>query len=627
MTDAFRRLRAVSILFAATTAPAFAEIPSIVVTPYYLPIAIGQSGSAVSVISRDEIEHSSATSVAGLLRTVPGVAVSESGGPGALAEARLRGGNSGHTLVLIDGVRVNDPSTANEEFDFSSMSLDNVERIEILRGPQSSIYGSDAMGGVINIITQKPRGAPRASLTVEGGSYGTHVERLSGGFAKGDFAMLLAGEHVATSGFSRVGDRDHDEADGFERWGGSLSGSYAPADDPRLDFSVRGTTGKSDYDGSPGWGVDPAKALNTEDRTTVTGYGRLSFDSPDGKIKQSLTGFATTARRHDFEPGSPNQTYDYSSRNIGGEYRASFGAGAFGQFLGGVRLEQEQASYAADPSYSGNFEDTATRYALFAGDQISPIDHLFLTFAGRYDGQQSADGFLTGRFTAAYEIPSTETKLRASLGTGAKRPTFFQKAYNLDSGITTELKSEKSVGGDVGIDQALFDGRLTLSATAFLSRFTNLLDYEYGIGTSYGGYVNVGRATMEGVELGGKLIIIPSRLSLDATYTYTDARDGETGLLLARRPIHSGSATLAWTGPWGLEAALTATYVGDRFSSNGETSPLPAYTRLDLRASYPLNPQTRVFGRIENLTNVRYEDPAGYNTAGLSAYVGLTWHQ
>ncbi len=627
MTDAFRRLRAATILLAATTAPAFAEIPSIVVTPYYLPIAIGQSGSAVSVISHDQIEQASATSVAGLLRTVPGVAVSESGGPGGLAEVHLRGGNSGHTLVLIDGVRVNDPSTANEEFDFSSISLDDVERIEILRGPQSSIYGSDAMGGVINIITRKPRGAPRASLTVEGGSYGTHVERLSGGFAKDDFSMLLSGEHVATSGFSRVGNRDHDEADGLERWSGSISGSYAPADGPRLDFSVKGTTGKSDYDGSPGWGTDPANARNTEDKSMVTGYGRLSFDSPDGSIKQSLTGFATTARRHNFEPGTPDQTYDYSSRNVGAEYRATFGAGAFGQLLGGVRLEQEQASYAANPSYSGNFDDTATRYALFAGDQISPIDHLFLTFSGRYDGQPGEDGFLTGRFTAAYEIPTTETKLRASLGTGAKRPSFFQKAYNLDNGITTALKSEKSVGGDVGIDQTLFDGRLTLSATAFQSRFTNLLDYDYGIGTGYGGYVNVGRATMRGVELNGKLILIPSRLTLDTSYTYTDARDGDTGLLLARRPVHSGAATLSWIGRSGLETSLTATYVGDRFSSSGETSPLPAYTRFDVKASYPLDPHTRIFGRVENLTNVRYEDPAGYNTAGLSAYIGLTWRQ
>ena len=304
------------------------------------------------------------------------------------------------------------------------------------------------------------------------------------------------------------------------------------------------------------------------------------------------------------------------------------GAGALGQLLAGVRLEQAQAHYAPKDTYSSTgFDDTATRYALFAGDQISPIDHLFLTFSGRYDGQQGADGFITGRFTAAYEIPATETKLHASLGTGAKRPTFFQKAYNLDNDVAAPLASEKSIGGDVGIDQTLFDGRLTLSATAFLSRFTNLLDFDYNIGSGYGGYVNVGRATMQGLELAATVALIPSRLTLQGSYTYLDARDDTTGLLLARRPMNSGSATLTWTGRSGLEASLVATLVGDRFSGSGETQPLPAYARLDLSASYPLNPHTRLFGRIENLTDAHYQDPAGYNTAGFSAYAGVTWRQ
>ena len=627
MTPAFWRPGAACLLLCVTAAPALAEVPSIVVTPYYTPTSIEQAGSAVSVITRDQIERSSPTSIAGLLSTVPGVVVTESGGGGGLAEVRLRGGDSGHTLVLVDGVRVNDASTANDEFDFSSISLDNIERIEILRGPQSSIYGSDAMGGVINIITRKPRGKPDLSWTVEGGSYGTHVERLSGGFAKGDFSMLMSGEHAAATGFSRVGNRDHDEPDGFEKWSGSFSGSYAPADGPRFEFGATGTTGTVDYDGSPGWGVDPADARNTEDKYLVTGYGRLSFDGPDGMVKQSLEGFATRAHRHEYEPGTPDQTYDFASNTVGGEYRATFGVGALGQLLAGARLEQEQASYAATPSFSGNFDDIATRYALFAGDQISPVENLFLTFSGRYDGQQDADGFLTGRFTAAYQIPATETKLRASLGTGAKRPTFFQTAYNLDGGVATPLQSETSIGGDVGIDQTLFDGRLTVSATAFMSRFTNLLDFDYSIGNGNGGYVNVGRANMQGVELAATVVLIPSRLTLAGSYTYTDARDATTGLLLARRPMNSGSATLTWTGRSGLEASLKATLVGDRFDGSGETMPTSAYGRLDLSASYPLNPETRLFGRVENLTNVRYQDPAGYNTAGLSAYVGLTWQQ
>ena len=541
---------------------------------------------------------------------------------------RLRGGDNGHTLVLVDGVRVNDPTTIDGEFDFSAISLDNIERIEVLRGPQSSIYGSDAMGGVVNIITRKPSGKPHYSATIEGGSYGTHVERLSGGVAKGDFGMLLSGEHQASSGFSRVGNRDHDEADGFEKWSGSISGRYAPVDGPRLEFGVTGTTGTSAYDGSPSFGpiAIAANANNTAENALVTGYGRLSFASPDGRIKQSLTGFTTIEHRRYDEPGS-SAIYTYGSHSAGAEYRASMGAGAFGQLIAGARLEQQQAKYTPiDLWGTTGFSETATRYALFGGDQISPFDHLFLTFSGRYDGQQGADGFLTGRFTAAYEIPASETKLRASLGTGAKRATFYQKALNQQGKVPTPLQSERSIGGDIGIDQTLFDGRLTVSATAFLSRFSNLISYDSSIGF-YGGYVNVGRATMQGLELSATAVLIPSRLTLSGTYTYTDARDGTTGLLLARRPQNTGSATLAWTGRDGLEAALTATMVGHRFSGTGQTQPLPPYTRFDLTASYPLNAQTRIFGRIENLTDVRYQDPAGYNTAGFSAYAGLTWRQ
>ncbi len=622
MTSGFRRLCVASILLATAAAPAFAEVPSIVVTPYYLPIAIGQAGSSVSVITRAEIEQSSPTSVAQLLHTVPGVVVTESGSPGSPAEVRLRGGDTGHTLVLVDGVRVNDPTTTNGSFDFSSISLDNVERIEVLRGPQSSIYGSDAMGGVINIVTRKPQGNS-LSATVEGGSYGTHVERLSGGFANGDLSMLMSAELATATGFSSTGNRDHDEPDGFERWSGSISGRYAPADGPRFEFGVTGTAGTDAYDD---FGTDP-NANDTTDSSLVSGYGRLSFASPDGSIQHVLTGFANTERRTYDEPNYAS-TSEYSSHTVGAEYQASMKAGALGQVLVGGRLEQQQAYYASQPSWGADFDGTATRYAVFAGDQISPIDHLFLTFSGRYDGEQGADGFLTGRFTAAYEIPSTGTKLRASIGTGAKRPTFFQRAWNLGQGVSGTLQSEASVGGDVGIDQTLFDGRLTVSATPFLSRFTNLLTYDYGAGSGgWGGYVNVGTATMQGVELAATAVLIPSRLTLTGSYTYTDARDATTGLLLPRRPLNSGAATLAWTGSSGFETSLTATLVGGRFSSSGETDRLPAYYRLDLAASYPLDPHTRIFGRIENLTDVRYQDPAGYNTAGLSAYLGVTWRQ
>jgi len=606
---------------------AASDVPEILVSPYFVPTSIAMAGSSITVITRNQIDLSSATSVAQLLRTVPGVTVVESGGPGATSEVRLRGGETGHTLVLIDGVRVNDPATARDEFDFSLISPQNIERIEILRGPQSSIYGSDAMGGVVNIITRKAQAAPSLGASVEGGSYGTHAERLSGGFALGDLRILMSGEHIASAGFSRVGNRDTDEADGFDKWNGSINGVFAPVGAPKFEFGLTGLQEHADYDKAPpssGSATAAANALNTVDKTLITGFGKMSFTSADGNVDQSLIGLFTASHRHNIEPGASSHTYDFASTDVGAEYQAQFNVGALGRVVVGGRLEQEQANYLAittPPGSTSGFDSSASRFALFAGDQVSPIDNLHLSFSGRYDGTVGSDGFLTGRATAAYEIPATETKLRASLGTGAKRPTAFMVANNIGVGILTPLNVEKSIGGDVGIDQTLFDGRLTLSATAYDSRFSDLLTFDSGTNA----YVNVGAARMAGVELAATAVILPSRLSLTGSYTYLDGRDLSTGKLLARRPMQSGSATLSYTGASGLEASITATLVGLRYNKANELQPMAGYGRIDFAASYPLSSHTRIFGRIDNLTDVRYQDPTGYNTPGLSAYVGLSW--
>ena len=326
---------------------------------------------------------------------------------------------------------------------------------------------------------QAARAAASFSATVEGGSYGTHVERLSGGFAKGDFSLLMSGEHVATSGFSNVGNRDHDEADGFEKWNGSISGRYAPADGPSFDFGVTGTTGKTDYDGSPGWGADPANARNIADKTLVTGYGRLSFGSPDGHVKQSLTGFATAARRHNYEPGPPARPTISPRTRWAANTAPPLGQGPSARCLPVQGWSRSRQATRQRRRGRETFDDTATRYALFAGDQISPIDHLFLTFSGRYDGQPGADGFLTGRFTAAYEISGNRNQTARQPRHRRQTADLFPAGVQSRIGVTTPLQSEKSIGGDIGIDQTLFDGRLTLSATAFLSRFTNLLNFDF----------------------------------------------------------------------------------------------------------------------------------------------------
>jgi vitamin B12 transporter len=586
------------------------SVPSIVVTPYYVPTSIEKAGSTVSVITADEIARSSAGTVADLLRSAPGVTVSESGGAGGQALVSLRGAEAGHTLVLIDGVRANDPASARDQFDFATLSVTDIARIEILRGPQTALYGSDAMGGVINIITKRPTGQAAVSLTAEGGSYGTRRTTVSASGGAGPVSLTASGTYFANSGFSRVGDRDHGEPDGTEKYAGTVRGAIDRGGGVRLDFGFDGFHQASDIDKSAT--VDAAGYTSTRD--LLSGFGRLSFAALDGKLANSLTVFATDTKR-DF--GEPTRDWFYRGSDVGAEYQGNLALGDMGSLLAGVRLEEVRAFKRRSDKPAPDFDSRQVLYAGYLLYQV-PVDaHLNLSFAARHDGAFDAQGFTTGRFTAVYDLPAVEARIRASLGTGAKRPTAFQLSYN------PALKPERSVGADLGIEKTLADGRLTVTATGFWNRFTDLIDFDgdYLTGT----YKNIASAETAGVEVAASATIVPGALTGSLSYTYLTARDLATGLPLERRPRHSGKIALTYTGIANLEATVSATLVGARFNDDAASVRLPAYARVDLGARYRVNDDLTLFGRVENLFNATYQEVSGYNTAGLSAYGGLTW--
>jgi vitamin B12 transporter len=627
----------------------------VVVTAFRYETPIARSGSSITVVGADVLQNASPGTLTNIMRAVPGANVVESGGTGATAEVRLRGAETGHTLVLIDGVRVNDSATVRDEFDFSLIDPDQIERIEVLRGPQTALYGSDAMGGVVNIITKKPTEGTTLSASVEGGSYGTFAQALGASLHSGDYSLLVTGSHFRTEGFSRVGDRDHDERDGSEKWSGTLRAAYGPAGQPHIDFELIGSDQRSDYDGTPpnppapGCLVgDPcyttylnrlvtaANARNTVHKQLLSGYARLSDTMFDGAYDHSLTAFGTLAIRHNEQP--PSATFDFRSTVTGAEYQGVADLNNAGKLLVGARIEHEEAVYGATGLGFTSFDSARTFYALFAQHEASFGERLHASFGGRYDGELHGEGFLTGRATAAYEMPETGSRLRASAGMGAKRPTAYQVANNLYAAaaypslpISTDLAPEMSIGVDAGIDQTFFDGRVTLSATAFWTRFRDLLDFvtvtsppaPIGVFDVY--YENIKNAAMAGVELSADVVIVPGVLEASGSYTHLDARNLDTGMLLERRPINSASAALTYRGIENFEATLSATYVGLRFNRAGEVQPLGPYARLDLALAYQINPNLRLFGRVENLTNAKFEDPGGYNTAGFSVYAGLKW--
>jgi vitamin B12 transporter len=628
-----RRTRAGLSLFACIPAfwaacPAQAEeLDDIVVTAYRGQTDIAKSGSAITVIPGDKINNASPGSLADVLRQVPGLSVTQTGGPGGTTEVSIRGAEAGHTLVLIDGVRVNDPASARNLFDFAVFSPTDIERVEILRGPQSALYGSDAMGGVINIITRKRTGKLSASVGVEGGSYGTVAGNAVAGGSIGPVNLSVSGTAFSSDGFSRVGDRDNGEADATRKYAGTARGSYDSGEGQGFSFGVTAYRQQSELDK----GSKPTDDLPgyERDRDVITGFGRFDFEAFDGRLNNQITlfGAETTSAHYEALPRTTNSR----GTNYGVEYQSTLDMGDAGSLIWGARAEKEggRQSISVASGTTSSFDDERTLLAVFALQQFTLFDNLNISIGGRYDEDIDGEGFLTGRTTAAYLMDQTGTKLRGSFGNAAKRPTMFQ-LFDAQFG-NPDLVDEESWGGDIGIDQELFDGRVTVSATGFYNKFTNLIEFQSESPPDYprSSYYNVKSAETSGLELSAEAELWPSVLKATGSYTYLRATNLDTELPLSRRPENSGSLTLTYTGIENFEFGVTAIFVGERFNNDAKTAaalvPLEGYTKIDLNASYRLNPQTTLYGRIENLTDVLYEDAFGYNNAGLSAYAGLRW--
>jgi len=619
----------------------------IVLTPSRSPQAIQRAGSAITVIRGEDIEKAPVRSTADIFRAVPGVFVTEDGGPGQAARLRIRGGEARHTLVLVDGMRANDPSNGAAEFDLNTLVAGDIERIEVLRGPQSALYGSDALGGVVNIITRKGRGGPKFSAGIESGSYGTTSGRaaVSGGTADFDYALSLAGSRGA--GFSAYGYRIGRitsalarplENDAFQRLGGAMKFAWRPAEGIEIETGLTSSFNRAQYDAAyyhPLFSTEP----DTENRATsrlTTAYTRLSATAFDGTLKNALTLYANhSSRNYDsytyfnfgFGIGRGRNIYDYTGQRFGAEYQGDLSLGAFGKLTFGGGLHEDRLETRSRNILLTTIDRETARQqtrSLFALYQLPVGERFDLSLGGRYDDVGDGERFLTWRATGAYRIAETGTKLRASAGTGGKAPSLFQRYSPLYG--TRTLESEKAIGVDAGIDQTLLGGRLALSATGFATRLTNLIDFSFGgcpPAQPFGCYLNVGRANMSGVELSANAVLIEGMLTARASYTHLSAVDERTDKRLARRPEHSGVVSLNFKPFEGFTIEPSVRLVGERFSSTGETQRLAPYARFDVSADYRLNKEVALFVRGENLTNARYQEVYDYGTAGRSVYLGL----
>ncbi len=578
----------------------------IVVTAERRETPVRTVGSSVTVLDRAEIERRNQTTVLELLRTVPGLEVSQGGGPGKTASVFLRGGSSSHTLVLLDGVRVNDATTG--AFDFADLTTDQIERIEIVRGPQGLLYGSEAVAGVISIASRRGREGLRGSAEVGAGSHDLRHLRLAldGGTGRLDYSLAVA--DLATDGVSAASERrGNRERDPYDNRTAAGRLGLAFLGDGRVDLSLRHLEGDTRLDGFDfiaGPVDDPdftmareALSLALKVEKDLARRWRQSFLV--GHYDEDLAGA---------DPTDPFNNFAIGTRRTEITAQSDLALSPADTLSLGYTLERRQGENL------GAFAEVVHLRSAFAHNRWSWRERLFLTAGVRRDDHSRFGGETTFRVTGARLWPGSGTRLHASYGTGFRAPSlnelFFPGFGN------PGLAPETSEGLDLGVEQTFLGGRLRLDATYFETDFDDLIGFDF---TTFRA-ANIARAEVAGLEVEARLQAAPG-LAVDVSHTYTETEDLATGRALARRPRNRSALALGFEASARLSGALTGIAVADRVDSDGST--MDDYQRLDLSLAYRATRLLAPYLRLENLLDQEYEEITGFTSPGLTAAVGL----
>lgn len=629
------------------------ETPEVIVSATKTPIPVKEVTSAVEVISGEQMQQRKLRTVAEALRWAQGLAVFQSGGPGTVVDVRMRGGTPEQTLVLIDGAIVNSATLGS--YDFAQLTSDNIERIEILRGSQGMMWGSDAMGGVINITTKRGRETPNISAFAEYGSFATIREGATVSGKKGAFDVAASLTRWDTSSFSAINyRRGASERDGFHNWQGSVRLGVDLPHDGRLDFNFRWMNGITNFDGfafNPvTFASDPADVLGAKSTSQQYVYSG-SYTQPItnwwsqkltlaratenlrsylGSLQRNLlTGVEdvpfqiaseinTTSNRiewqHDFQIAKP------LAITAGYQFREQIGEN-FDTLAGTTTVPNKIVSSNAG----------------FAEAKLNLWDRLFGTAGIRQDEYNVFGSATTYRVTAGYLHKETGTKLRGSYGTGFRAPTINQLFF---PGFgNPNLKPEKSRGLDIALEQSLLNDRVFLSAGYFWNRYQNLILSVFdpvgcaSIPDTQGFCAqNIGTSRAEGIEASAKVQLIRDEpwiksLALQIQYTYTSTNDLTAGenqdTRLPKWPLNQWSAILSYQPIEALRANLESRYVGQRYNNVGNKDSIPSFLVWNLSATYDVNKHMQAYVRADNIFNEKYEEVLFFGTPIRSVFGGV----
>lgn len=627
-------MRKTALLAISVSTVSFAEtaVEEIVVTASHFALATAETASTVTLIDRAQIERRAALTLSDLLRDVPGMAISRSGVLGSQTDIRVRGAEANHLLVLVDGVEVNDPSQ-DDGLNWANISANDIERIEVVRGSQSAIYGSDALAGVVNIITRQADKPLRAELYAEAGSNHTTNGGVSLGVSGDRYGLRLGLSRTESDGenISRSGS----EKDGYENSAANLKGHWQLNDKMTLQLAGRYSDGESQYDNDSDWDgrVDDTASyseftnhsisLRADYQSTEGWQHRLTLAQTDNDNKNFPYGFADGSTAAVKDQVKWQSAYSW----LGNRLTAMVEREREDFQQRGIAFESWGSLYDPNQDRKRDTDSLALEYR----GQLS--DDFTLALAARRDSNSEFDDSDSWRWEAIYQA-SDLLRLRASWATAVKNPTFAERFgyYNNFIG-NPDLQPEEAVNRELGADLSLLDQRLNIALSLFDSDLENEINGFVWHNELFGfTSANMpGKSQRKGAELEMDAQLTDD-LQLAFAYSYIDATqdDGYAESIELRRPRHSASLNLAWVPAADWQLNLNAQHSGRQYDTDWGAWPaqrvvLDDYTLLNLNLNYQLNESLSLYIKLENALDEAYEEVFSYNTLGRTAAAGFRY--
>lgn len=610
-------------------------LPEVSVSATGIATPLDQIGSSVTVITAADIERTQRRTLPDVLNNVPGLNVVQTGGPGGQTAIFMRGTNSNHVKVLLDGIDIGDPSTPNGAVDLAHIATGDIERVEVLRGPQGGLYGANSIGGVISITTKKGEGPAKARATLEGGALGTFNQSAAVSGAKDRFDYAFSVAHLRSSHIDvtptyvlppgqSANPNSYDNMTYSTRLGAQVT------DDLRVNLIGRYADIRLKYtnDDPTTFPITPYATRSDYGNKAFFGRAEAVYAALDGRFINTVGVNIADNKRTNKDPNANPETTNDGTRTAV-NWRGQIAVAKGHTLVLGAERSTERAnsqSYAifggAPISYSAKNGNTAGYVEM----QSQFAERFFIVGNLRVDDDDMFGSHRTWRVAPAFIVPGSETKLKGSYGTAFKAPTLYELYGVGDFNYVgnPNLRPETSKGWEVGFEQPLFGDRLRFGVTYFRNDIKDLINNVFAPVNTY---VNVGKAKTEGYEAFVD-IKATDRLRFHADYTRTDATDEIANTELLRRPKHKANFTAQYQASDALGLSASLVYVGPWMDFDRQGLWFPArdfqgYTVVNIAANYEVNKQVTVFGRVDNLFDKRYEVPVGWKAPGVGVFGGI----